>query len=785
MNLRLLFRQITLALIVFAAGSAFAIAAPPPAHGSAPTLAATSESVDALLARPELSAYRGWLKYLRADAGQTAAREGPRSKNAVEKLHRLADWTASIAGNPNILSELRGPQEWAYESAADGSGQPFRINIPADLPETNPDRRPLALSLHGYSQSHSENTAGWTARASGGFEVAVLGRARGGWYHALSEADVLGVLDYVLAHWPVDPARVHIGGASMGGQGALRIAARHPHRFASAFTQCANFMQQPERNLLAIPLYATHSRDDYVVPIIENLATHNALRDAGGQNIFDETDGLGHAAWNYAEGNRRAHAWRDTCRLPASRAITRLDHTALDGGARRAWWAEIIQWGDAPRPARFIINAAAGNRLHVTLENINALRLDLAASPADRGQPLEIIIDGKSMLTLSGTIPEALTLSKDESNAWTSAPASTETLALPSHTPGGAAQLYDGTPLLIVYGTRGDAAANKAMRAAAIAASKSPNPSWALDSGEKSKDDGVPHHQNLYGRLNTKADTDVTDADIDRCHLVLIGDAVQNALVARLAEKLPVRLDTAAQSIICSDGLAFPAARQTLALTHCNPLSPARLIYWVASTDAAGYAPGAVAPALAASYFNAFDLVITSATGGQLTATRTFDSRWNWHSAAAREKSPPLPAALEGQTALACAIAECARRATGADFAVAGDMLPLGAKSVTSGVTRVSDIVNLFYYERIAVMRMTGAELLALDARLGAPAPGGEWQSLHPRPVSARIERDRAYEIAVPYRIIKPLVRAAHIAPKDCRLAAPQLAHAIERHLTR
>ena len=72
-----------------------------------------------------------------------------------------------------------------------------------------------------------------------------------------------------------------------------------------------------------------------------------------------------------------------------------------------------------------------------------------------------------------------------------------------------------------------------------------------------------------------KADVDVTDGDIARCHLVLIGTAVQNTVVARIADSLPVRFDGAAAT--CSDGEVLRAdGPLMLGLVHYNPLSPRR-----------------------------------------------------------------------------------------------------------------------------------------------------------------------------------------------------------------
>jgi len=62
--------------------------------------------------------------------------------------------------------------------------------------------------------------------------VVPLGRGPFGFYSSWSERDVLDVLADVERVYPVDRERVFAGGYSMGGYGALRLAALHPDRFA-------------------------------------------------------------------------------------------------------------------------------------------------------------------------------------------------------------------------------------------------------------------------------------------------------------------------------------------------------------------------------------------------------------------------------------------------------------------------------------------------------------------------------------------------------------------------
>jgi len=746
-----------------------------------PALPAALAAADSALARADLAAYRGWIKFLRFEAGTAVARHGADSTEARDKVRRLADWTARIAADPALIGKLRGVQEWAYESPVDGSGQPFKLVIPTDYDPARPAA--ITVTMHGYSGNHLEHSTG-AADHPGYFEIYVLGRARGGWYTGLSRADVLQALDYVEAHWRIDPARVRLAGGSMGGGATFKLGSRYPHRFASGQITCGYSIQEPVANLLTFPIYATHSDDDPVVPILLSRGPLAKLRRIGGQVIYDQTTGYGHAVWDYQAGNARAAAWAPKQIRPDSRSLRHVDFTAIDGDAVRGWWGEVAEWGPEPAPAGFILAAATDNTLFVSPANVARLRLHLAESPFNRSAPLHVSVAGGLPFDIPAPLPDSAVIAPGPDGAWTleTTPPSTP---FRLHTPGGAIQVYNGEPLLIVYGTQGNEATRAALHAAAVAASHSPHPDWVVDGGDAAPD-GVPHAHNLYGDLPIVADTDVTPDALAGHALVLIGTAAENRVVAQIAAQLPVAFDGA--TITCNDGVVLPGAHRTLGLFHYNPFAPQRLLFWVASGDAAGYAPGATVPALNGDRFIGADLIVTDATAGTLTATRSFDSRWTW--TAQPTASPALPAALAPHEALACAIADSARRATGADFGLAGKLSVLGRTAIEPGVTRVSDIAALDYATPIDVVEVTGAQLVAF-ARTAATTSFSEIATFSedsplrfvPDVEPEAIDPVRIYRIAVPANQLFPFGRTIKPGALPQRRTDTMLADAIARFL--
>jgi hypothetical protein len=341
--------------------------------------------------------------------------------------------------------------------------------------------------------------------------------------------------------------------------------------------------------------------------------------------------------------------------------------------------------------------------------------------------------------------------------------------------------VYDGSPLLIVYGTHGDAASVTALRAAAEAASCRAGPRWATPGGEPDPGDGVPHPLNLYGNLPIKPDTAVVDSDLTSANLVLIGTAAENSVVARLADRLPVRM--AAGHITCSDGYELPAAGASLGLVAQNPLDQQRLVYWVASSVAEGYKPGSAVNALAAPHFIGADLIVTHAVEEQLVATRSFDSRWGW--APGRGESPVVSRKTESNLALARRMAEALRLATGSDFALARRLAWLGEVPAIPRETRVCDLAALHYGEPIIVVELTGAELLeAQDKASKISNTSNNWLGIQPEVSKAAVDPLRRYRMAVPVWSIFTYADMLKLRPKSQWLAETTVPEALERFLS-
>ena len=336
-----------------------------------------------------LSEYRGWLKYLAYRIEDAKTRDLDKQV-MIDFGFRLADWCYRIEQNPSVLGTLQGVFEWGYESAADESGQPFHLALPENYDPSI--QYPLVVVMHGAGGNHIEYSGNLQSNPDY-FELHVLGRARQCGYTDLCEVDVLDAMRYVQTHWSIDSQRIHAIGASMGGMGTFYMASRHPDLFASARPQCGGGVQAPVLNSLLVPFYSVHSQDDMSVPVLLSRGSALLLSEQGGQVIIDETNGLGHASWEYTAGNERAEIWKNKQKVPAMKEITQFRFAAMDDISRKAYWAEVLEWGRVNQPADMEVTYREGNQFYLNLENIQILKLNLADSPVDQNQQLQVVID--------------------------------------------------------------------------------------------------------------------------------------------------------------------------------------------------------------------------------------------------------------------------------------------------------------------------------------------------------------------------------------------------------
>jgi pimeloyl-ACP methyl ester carboxylesterase len=135
-------------------------------------------------------------------------------------------------------------------------------------------------------------------------------------YTAEPEDEVMRAIDAVTAEIAIDPQRVSIWGASMGGQGATTIGFHRPHRFAfvaSYFGDAKLDVSSYVRSILPtedaahkfnpldvidnarhVPLWLIHGEDDKTSPIVQSTMLFDAMQKRHFKVDFDRVPGMGH-----------------------------------------------------------------------------------------------------------------------------------------------------------------------------------------------------------------------------------------------------------------------------------------------------------------------------------------------------------------------------------------------------------------------------------------------------------------------------------------------------------
>ncbi len=695
-------------------------------------------------------AYAGWFAYL-AERIEKALEDGEEpDEETARRAYQVAYWREHC-DDVDAMAAMRGSHEWAYLSRVDGTGQPFSLHIPRDYDPAG--AWPLQVYLHGMGGTHGQFYGEPDEREY--LALDVMGRARGGSYVQLSEVDVLEALDYVMQHWSVAPERVHLCGSSMGGFGTFNLTTRFPDRFASAVPWCGGGLGTPLENLLHVPLYSVHSDDDWVVLVSLSRAAVRRLTHLGYRAIQDETTGLGHGVWQYREGIERSLEWAMRHRRPAQ--VSRVVYTATDGLARGAYWAEVFEWGPEGRPAHIDARLDEANTLYLSLDNVAAARFSLHEAPLDAAQELMVVVGGRIIGAIQPPLPTELFVSSTP-EGWHLGKNPPELPDHRLHFPGGIAALYQGEPLMVVWGTQGDEGTNAAMKTVADAVRSSCRANWPAEA----LDSTWPMRLALFGRIPGKPDHQVTDGDIARHNLILLGTARQNSVVARIADRLLVKVEDG--RVQSSDGESWDFAGRALHLTHYNPDAPDRLVGWFASQSGDFYQPG-MQLLDRLSWGQPPDFILLSVSGDKGIAARRFDSRWRWESGYAA--SPHLPAEACTSGGMAQMRAASLRRATGADFVLVFQDGDAEEQRLEPAVTRLADLTAWEYGDRAAVMEITGSELLRVAPIL---ARGDEPGRFIPRVEPESVEKERLYTVAMHHGEISDYGKRTRTNPRTFRL---------------
>jgi pimeloyl-ACP methyl ester carboxylesterase len=197
-----------------------------------------------------------------------------------------------------------------------GLAEKYRYLI--DLPrgyDAHPGQRwPLILYLHGGAEKGNDlrlvRESGLAKRIAGGGELpAIVISPQCSWYEYWSMPGLSQLLDDVSARYRVDPDRVYLTGASMGGDATWDLALAHPELFAALVPIAGESDPADAARIKDIPTWAFQGEADHTVPPKGIIDMVNAIRRAGGHPHLTLFPGVGHDSWDKAYATDALYTW--------------------------------------------------------------------------------------------------------------------------------------------------------------------------------------------------------------------------------------------------------------------------------------------------------------------------------------------------------------------------------------------------------------------------------------------------------------------------------------------
>ncbi len=122
--------------------------------------------------------------------------------------------------------------------------------------------------------------------------------------------DVLfALLDEIGGKYNVDPDRVYVTGASMGGYGTWSLAAHEPNRFAAIAPICGRAAGLWAWTLTTLPIWVFHGELDPVVPLDESRRMIEILRQVGNVAKFTIYPLALHDVWTRTYRGTELFGW--------------------------------------------------------------------------------------------------------------------------------------------------------------------------------------------------------------------------------------------------------------------------------------------------------------------------------------------------------------------------------------------------------------------------------------------------------------------------------------------
>jgi len=509
---------------------------------------------------------------------------------AKELLRAGLERADALAKGDAPWSRAAGLSVRGYVSQIDHSVQPYGLVVPPSYAPDRPHRWRVDAWFHGRSETLSEVNFLWDRLHNPGQftpQDAIVLHLYGRYCNASTfagEVEFFEALEDVKKHFSVDENRILVRGFSMGGASAWHIGAHYGTDFAAVapgagFSETAEFYgyakkgYQPtwfEEKLLHLTNATDYAANFFNVPVVAYNGDHDAQRQAA--DIMEKNLASEGLTLSRVWGQNIGHAYTPEAIVQINKRMDALAARGRDESARRirftTWtlkynrmrWVVVDGMEKHWDRARVNADIEGDHTVKVATVNVSALSFNMASGAGllDPASKVTVILNGQSLVA-----PGPLT-----DGSWTARFRKTGTRwALSTEEDAGLRKQHN------LQGPIDDAFMSSFLlvRPTGTAAHE------AVATWVKSEQERAVHEwrTQFRGDAQVKDDTQITDADIAANNLILWGDPQSNKVLARIADKLPVRWT---QGSVTLGDRRFPAASHALVMIYPNPLNPAKYV---------------------------------------------------------------------------------------------------------------------------------------------------------------------------------------------------------------
>ena len=479
-----------------------------------------------------------------------------------------------------------------YISKIDKSVQPYGLVVPASFSQNAPHRWRLDTWFHGRNEMLSEvNFIADRERSVGDFSPrdTIVLHLYGRFCNAskfAGEVDLFEAMDAVKRQYAIDENRIFVRGFSMGGGSAWHIGTHYAGLWAgvapgAGFSESAQFLKLKLTGEGAPPwweqkLYHLYDATDYAINLFNTpTVAYNGEIDPQKQaaDMMDRAMAEEGMRMIRVVGPNTPHRYHPDSKVEIDRMLYSIAEKGRDPYPRKirftTWtlaynqmkWVTVDAMDKEWERARLDAEITGETSVNVATSNVNAFTLEMGSGgcPLDLAKQPVVTIDGQKVTALGPMSDRSWVAHFRKSGGkW------------------GTAETSIVAGLHKRHGLQGpidDAFLDSFIFVSPTGTPVAPGTASWVASEEKHA--VTEWRRQFRGDAQVRDDKDISDVDIAASNLILWGDPGSNRVLARIADKLPVKW-TAAGVVVGKQ--TFSADKHAPVLIYPNPLNPKKYV---------------------------------------------------------------------------------------------------------------------------------------------------------------------------------------------------------------